>query len=364
MKKTIYLLFIVLLCNARLSAQVCTVIDSFNINLPGLDDAQMQTTSAIAYNNGYLWIASTSDSQRTYFAYYVNIYKYDLTGNRVDSIPYIMGTGDVYVAFAADDTALWALKAQTDTIYEYNIASKSIMNTYSMGGRGLEDLGYTMASIGDTLYFIGENTGTSFKFSKSADVFADYPTYAGITGVYPSGMCGIGSSLVATTYLDLAPVSFDDVSIINPGPFTENVSDRQDWCIDIPDALTYGGGYFWQIKTSFITFDIRQCYVYQVQSSLSSLATSVKNIANGTDFVISPNPAYETINITYQETNGWNSFSVSLYSITGSKIFTQLITGGNGETSIDISQLNLSSGMYFIELSNGAEQIMKKVCVQ
>jgi len=360
MKKTIYHLLVLLLLSTKLPAQVCTLIDSFKINLPSVDTEHMQEAESIAYSNGYLWIAATSTYERDYNVDTIHLFKYDLTGHRIDSLPYHY-LGDQIVNITADGTYIWAMRLSTDSLYKFDIATKSLVTAYGMGGRGTAEPGYSMASLGDTIYFMGGSGGKCFKFKKSTGVFYDHSNYVSHTGAYPSAMCAVGSNLVTTTYLTLVPVNFDNVSLAYPGSFTENISSRANWCIDVPSALTYGGGYFWQLKTIPLFFDIRTTCVYKVQSSLAALG--VNDIANENDFVISPNPSNETINISYPAEQAWNTFTVSLFNMTGTNILEQQVSGENGKFSIGISRLNLCAGMYIIRLWNGGQQIMKKVSV-
>ncbi len=363
-KKIAYLFLPALLCLGRLSAQTtCTVVDSLYINAPSTDTEHIKQANAIAFSGGYLWIAATSTYDRSYFVDSVYIYKYSTSGVRLDSIGYIFGTGEAIVNMTADANYIWALKLTTDSLYKFNISSKTLAAVYPMGGRGTADLGHTMASIGDTLYFLGSNTGQCFKFKKSTEVFADEPTFAAHTGAYPSGMCSVGDSLVITTQLDLAPVSFDNVSVVKAGTMKEDVSSRANWCIDIPDGLTYGAGCFWQLKSTFLFFDIRNSYVYKVQSGLSAYSESVNSTFDAGEVAVTPNPAHDNITIKYPISDAWNSFTINLYCITGAHILSRQVSGSSGKASIDISELDLPAGLYILQMSNGTQQLTRKISI-
>jgi len=362
MKKIVYSLLLLLLCGTKLSAQVCAIVDSFNVNSPQITDADyIGETQGVAFGNNSLWVSINEEAYETFQPVNIYIYQYSPSGNLLDSIPYSYSSGYVFYSLTADDDYVWALQG-VDSLYQFSIATKSQVKAISLGGReAVSATTFGMCSIGDTVYFIGQNNGHCFKYAKSTGVIVDYPNYIANNGAYPNQICAVGNHIVTNTFTS-ALGGANEVSVADPGTMKEDVSAREAWCVNSPNSIAYGDGYFWQgVINLSANISLQAQNIYKVESNFASLGVS--EIAQESDFIISPNPVKETINITYPGTADWRSFTVSLVNVAGTKICSQQITDNGGKATINVGQYNLSSGMYFIELSNGAQRVTKKITV-
>ena len=94
-----------------------------------------------------------------------------------------------------------------------------------------------------------------------------------------------------------------------------------------------------------------------------SAEDQLEPVANFNDFVLFPNPAKDQVNLTF--TSGVNEVvSVRVMDMVG-KVARQLnlaVEQGDNKFSIDVA--DFSKGIYFVELTNGNERIVKKMIIE
>jgi hypothetical protein len=79
------------------------------------------------------------------------------------------------------------------------------------------------------------------------------------------------------------------------------------------------------------------------------------------DFTIFPNPATESVTITFkEETNG----SLSVYDLSGKVVATQTLSGVNGTQAVEINTSALNSGLYTINVTANGTSVSKKLAIR
>ena len=90
------------------------------------------------------------------------------------------------------------------------------------------------------------------------------------------------------------------------------------------------------------------------------LCVNVKeNDVNAEELTIFPNPANESINISFLK-NIYDNHNIKLFNTLGICLIDKFTSGTTNK--IDIS--NLTSGIYIIEISSGQSTISKKIIVR
>ena len=109
-------------------------------------------------------------------------------------------------------------------------------------------------------------------------------------------------------------------------------------------------------STGVITFN------YEDVTSL--LGTT--NFANNVSFGVYPNPSIDKkINVVYELPNGNSDRNtVSVYSITGAKVYEKVITNVVGFFNQEIDLSTLNSGMYVLKFESGNYSTSKKIVLQ
>lgn len=87
------------------------------------------------------------------------------------------------------------------------------------------------------------------------------------------------------------------------------------------------------------------------------LVSDIKDITNGINFSLSPNPTTGTFNLTLSDEAVQAGASVSVYNIQGSEVYNSKITSTS--TAVDIS--NLSKGFYLVKVADKTHFTVKKL---
>src|SRR6202007_1706304 len=77
-----------------------------------------------------------------------------------------------------------------------------------------------------------------------------------------------------------------------------------------------------------------------------------------------PNPAKQNVRVQFEVQNG--STKIELMNLQGVVLFSKELNGltkGKHEMQLNLDQLNLSTGIYFIQLNNGNTFVSKKLIV-
>ena len=77
---------------------------------------------------------------------------------------------------------------------------------------------------------------------------------------------------------------------------------------------------------------------------------------------IFPNPATESITVSYL-TDDAGSVTISVLDITGKKYISEVKEAVSGINSYSLNLGNLESGVYFVQIKNGENQVIDKVIV-
>ncbi|HXS38138.1 MAG TPA: gliding motility-associated C-terminal domain-containing protein [Flavipsychrobacter sp.] len=263
MPKTCYIILLALLISFTDYGQTC-VIDSFDLNagIPNASRYIMQP-GGIVYANGALWISGVRLSWYDTLPSKGYIYKYDLSGNKLDSISYPVWNFHFMGPMAVDSQYLWT-KDYEDTIYKFSLATKSLVAAIPGHGH-IGDYFSSIAENNDTLYFIDDAHNTCFKFVKSTSTFIDYGPFPRYKTQTPTGYYYLGNKII--TLFDTS--NFNSVAVlVDPATMKEDTTTLQPWCLNDAFDLTYGNGYFWQWSPR----SGRDYYIYKIGSRLSSLA--------------------------------------------------------------------------------------------
>ncbi|MBP9790700.1 MAG: fibronectin type III domain-containing protein [Bacteroidia bacterium] len=93
--------------------------------------------------------------------------------------------------------------------------------------------------------------------------------------------------------------------------------------------------------------------------------TNVSEIATDFNLNLFPNPAVDVLNISYTLEEDAN-VSIRLISVTGASVAEKLNStqeSGNHDVALPISHLNLSKGIYFVELLVNEKRIVKRIMI-
>lgn len=88
-----------------------------------------------------------------------------------------------------------------------------------------------------------------------------------------------------------------------------------------------------------------------------------ENVISENGFSIYPNPAKNTVSVNFYAFSNEN-VNVSVVDMVGKVISTNSYNGPAGENKLNIDLKNASTGMYFIKISNGKNEITKKLIVE
>lgn len=77
------------------------------------------------------------------------------------------------------------------------------------------------------------------------------------------------------------------------------------------------------------------------------------------NFDISPNPVQNKMNIYFS--NNTNDLDVSIYDLTGRRVFYKPSYSLNGNTSIELDVSYLNSGLYLVNITNNEVNVIKRV---
>ncbi|MEA4968000.1 MAG: T9SS type A sorting domain-containing protein [Bacteroidaceae bacterium] len=128
------------------------------------------------------------------------------------------------------------------------------------------------------------------------------------------------------------------------------------------DVPMYAGSFFTNNKYLVVTFmmdtsnfqygDIYGTFIPSSTSSLIPIEFGYDN------YLIYPNPAIDYIDVSILNDKIFNS--INIYNVFGKKIIAQSINKDN--IRIDVSKL--SSGIYFVELTDGVSRNIKKIVIR
>ncbi|SCY37836.1 T9SS type A sorting domain-containing protein [Flavobacterium caeni] len=212
-------------------------------------------------------------------------------------------------------------------------------------------------------------TDWDITFTKyKTDYFGDGSFWQDVTGVFhapnvqvaeniePAGMPDplLGGGL---TYVeDINQIGYD-WKTFNQATFTYSIATDKAFYVKLPNNTVYRLAFnsFAGSSTGNITFNH--------QDVTSLLAT--ETFGNNNAFGVYPNPTVDKkINIVYDLATAGAQNTVSVYSITGAKVFEQTLESATGffNQSIDLGQLN--NGVYVLKFQSGDYTATRKIVLQ
>jgi hypothetical protein len=76
-----------------------------------------------------------------------------------------------------------------------------------------------------------------------------------------------------------------------------------------------------------------------------------------------PNPAVDNVTVSIESEVSQNNLNVSVYSLTGSVIYSQTVNVLN-KTTLEIPVLGWNHGMYLVRIGNDANSVVKQLVIQ
>jgi hypothetical protein len=155
--------------------------------------------------------------------------------------------------------------------------------------------------------------------------------------------------------------------------FSENINAVGD------DWKAFGGGvYTMADRTYFLKYANGAVYRFYFTSfagqATGNLTFNAQNVAiagleelnNNVSFGIYPNPtANKNITLVYDlKNNAADKNTVSIYALSGAKVFETEITNNSGFYTKDLNLSNLSSGMYIVKMEAGNASVTQKLVIQ
>jgi len=198
------------------------------------------------------------------------------------------------------------------------------------------------------------------------DYYGDGSLYQDVTGVLHNANVTVAESIEPGNVPNVANLNFvQDINIIgydwktfNLGTFTYTINTDKAFYVKRANGTVYRIVFssFVGSSTGVITFN------YEDVTAL--LATN--NFENNVSFGVYPNPsADKKITIVYEMPNGNSEKNrVSVYSITGAKVFEKQINNTSGFFNQEIDLGNLNNGVYVLKFESGNYSTTKKIVLQ
>ena len=201
-------------------------------------------------------------------------------------------------------------------------------------------------------------------------VFTKYQQPQPQGGFYPvTGILAAGGRTVAEARaVDLTTVGwYDQIYTTDIGTIGSDWKsfNMGTFAYDIVDSLTYyitdTNEVVWQMTftgfegsaTGKTVFNKSQVGVLSVEKSPLAL-NSVS---------VYPNPAVNTATVSIESEITQNDLNVTVYSLTGSVVYSQIIQV-TSKTTLDIPVANWNQGMYLVRIGNDANAVVKQLIVQ
>lgn len=205
-----------------------------------------------------------------------------------------------------------------------------------------------------------ENTQIQVSIIDTAEMFADSYAetidvngYGALSNYYVITAADIAAGK-ATIYFD-QPITLNDgayyaavLTEINTANIIRILDDQtvaQPWYASVIHLINDGG-----------TYSNGNALGIRMNTSLVGIEE-----LTAADFTIYPNPATESVTITFkEETNGL----LSVYDLSGKVVATQTLTGVNGTQAVEINTSALNSGMYTVNVTANGTSVSKKLAIR
>lgn len=120
--------------------------------------------------------------------------------------------------------------------------------------------------------------------------------------------------------------------------------------------------YEWKVNANCTTATLSSAYSSPITFTTPCAAKTDDLDATTTSFGLLPNPASSTVTISY-DSETEKGISIQFFDVTGKTISAQTntLTEGNNTITVDVSKL--SQGFYMVVLTDGANQLRKKLLI-
>ena len=198
------------------------------------------------------------------------------------------------------------------------------------------------------------------------DYFGDGSFYQDVTGVMHHPTIEVAENIEPGNMPNVSNLTFvADINAIgydwktfNMSDFTYTINTEKAFYVKLENGTVYRLIFasFAGSSTGNITFNF--------EDVTSLLGT--ENFANNVSFGIYPNPSTDKkINIVYDLPSGnSDKNTVSVYSVTGAKVYEQVIAGTSGFFNQEIDLGNLNNGVYVLKFESGNYSTSKKIVLQ
>jgi len=283
----------------------------------------------IAWDGEYFWHSNANNN---------NLYKLDTLGNLIDSIM----LPDHLGGLEFDGTNLLGVNEQGSSYYKINTYDGTYTDynlpTFSPWDPNLWGITYGGGNIWVCEYNAGYDTVSR--------LFMIDP----VTNNVLDTVC-VKSNILSIQWIGnlIYGINKGAQKVFKINPSNGVLIDSSDWCIPQPFDLTIMNDYLWNVSGAIMYGGNQK--VYKLHSDFV-IMTSINENENSKEVLLNifPNPASNTINI-----NGFpNNTLAEVFDISGKLLLSQ---------SINIHQIDISSlakGLYFIKLSTGDNNIVRK----
>lgn len=126
------------------------------------------------------------------------------------------------------------------------------------------------------------------------------------------------------------------------------------------DFIVYGEG----------VFGIVVCHKYEtalpcdtiwIKVGYHELVVAINELNNSINPIIYPNPAQTEIIITFEQSNAYTDYLLTISDLAGRMVYSQNIVAAQGEVNLPINISNLANGMYVLTLANPSVKVSKKI---
>jgi hypothetical protein len=143
-------------------------------------------------------------------------------------------------------------------------------------------------------------------------------------------------------------IAINDIMHYGIAPNTKKRDLENDWSCD------EGGNWVIDYSTDTINNLINNCNLRNIKANPSPPCShvSIKEIGNNlSNITLYPNPFTENLNISFNANNN-EKIEIRLYDITGKLILNENYSISTGNNSINLNTINLSGGVYVINIQN------------
>ncbi len=311
--------------NSQSSAFVCDTIFSF----PAVD----MWPTGIAFDGTHLY----SSGNLNHF-----IYKHDLTGTLVDSIPnpFNQGNNQVGGDMDFDGTNLLLLAEQSDTLYKIDPSTGNVVNSFIVAPCNLDC--YGVAFDGTNIWVLDYAPHTLYKLDANSGAVLN-------TLVMPP-----------TSYI--LPIEFINGHLYGLGIFpgqiyeidtaTGGVNLIAPWCLGYSIGFCKAGNNIWGCSSQISTGGTQRIYKFE------ATPLSVETNSTSINAVVYPNPSSGLINISTGRII--QSGVAELYDTPGKLILKQKISN---ESEIKLELHDAEPGVYFIRIVDGDSHYFNKIII-